>query len=79
MKIMLEYELKENIGYNEELGQIILFKVCSVEQMICQTKESLHPEEILVNECDVLEVKKALKITKKFLELAKETGCWFED
>lgn len=76
---MLEYELKENIGYNEELGQIVPFKVCSVEQMIYQTEESLHPEEILANEYDVLEVKKALKITKKFLELAEETGCWFED
>jgi len=74
-----EYKLKENIGYNEELGQIIPFKVCSVEQMIYQTEESLHPEEILANEYDVLEVKKALKITKRFLELAEETGCWFED
>jgi len=76
---MSEYELKENIGYNEELGQIVPFKVCSVEQMIYQTEESLHPEEILANEYDVLEVKKALKITKKFLELAEETGCWYED
>lgn len=74
-----EYELKENIGYNEELGQIVPFKVCSVEQMIYQTEESLHPEEILANEYNVLEVKKALKITKKFLELTEETGCWFED
>lgn len=31
---MLEYELKENIGYNEEVGQIVPFKVCSIEQMI---------------------------------------------
>ena len=76
---MPEYKLKENIGYNEELGQIVPFKVCSVEQMIYQTKESLHPEEILVNEYDVLEVKRALEITKKFLELAEETGCWYED
>ena len=76
---MLEYELKENIGYNEELGQIVPFKVCSVEQMIYQTKESLHPEEILANECDIIEVKNALRITKKFLEIAEETGCWFED
>ena len=76
---MLEYELKENIGYNEELGQIVPFKVCSVYQMIDQTEESLHPEEILANECDVMEVKRALKITKKFLEIAEETGCWFED
>lgn len=76
---MLEYKLKENIGYDEELGQIVPFKVCSIEQMICQTKESLHPEEILVDEHDIIEVKKALKITKKFLEIAKETGCWFED
>ena len=76
---MLEYELKENIGYNEELGQIVPFKVCSVEQMIYQTEESLHPEEILANEYDIAEVKRALKITTKFLELAEETGCWFED
>lgn len=78
---MLEYkyELKENIGYNEELGQIVPFKVCSVEQIIYQTEESLHPEEILANECDIIEVKRALEITKKFLEIAEETGCWFED
>lgn len=76
---MLEYKLKENIGYNEELGQIVPFKVCSIEQMICQTKESLHPEEILTDERDIIEVKKALGITKKFLDMAKETGCWFED
>ena len=76
---MFDEESKENIGYNEELGQIVPFKICSVEQMIYQTKESLHPEEILANECDITEVKKALKITKKFLELANETGCWFED
>lgn len=76
---MSEYKLKENIGYNEELGQIIPFKVCSVEQMIYQTKESLHPKEILANECDIIEVKRALRITKEFLEIAKETGCWFED
>lgn len=75
----LEYELKENIGYNEELCETIPFKVCSVEQMIYQTEESLHPEEILADEYDVTEVKRALRITKKFLELARETGCWFED
>lgn len=77
---MSEYfELKPDIGYNEELCKTIPFKVCSVEQMIWQTEESLHPEEILANEEDVLKVKKALKITKKFLELANESGCWFED
>ncbi len=76
---MLEYKLKENIGYDEELGQIVPFKVCSIEQMICQTKESLHPEEILVDERDIIEVKRALGITKKFLKIAKETGCWFDD
>lgn len=76
---MLEYKLKENIGYDEELGQIVPFKVCSIEQMICQTKESLRPEEILVDERDIIEVKRALGITKKFLEIAKETGCWFDD
>lgn len=76
---MLEYKLKENIGYDEELGQIVPFKVCSIEQMICQTKESLHPEEILVDERDIIEVKRALGITKKFLKISKETGCWFDD
>lgn len=76
---MLEYKLKENIGYDEELGQIVPFKVCSIEQMIYQTKESLRPEEILVDERDIIEVKRALGITKKFLEIAKETGCWFDD
>ena len=76
---MSEYKLKENIGYNEELCQIVPFKVCSIEQMIYQTEESLHPEEILVDESDILEVKNALKITEKFLRLAKETGCWYED
>ena len=76
---MSKYKLKENIGYNEEFGQIVPFKVCSIEQMIYQTKESLRPEEILADECDIIEVKRALGITKKFLEIAKETGCWFED
>lgn len=76
---MLEYKLKENIGYDEELAQIVPFKVCSIEQMIYQTKESLRPEEILVDERDIIEVKRALGITKKFLEIAKETGCWFDD
>ena len=42
----LEYELKENIGYNKELCETIPFKVCSLEQMIYQTEESLHPEDI---------------------------------
>lgn len=76
---MSKYKLKENIGYSEEFGQIVPFKVCSIKQMICQTKESLRPEEILADECDIIEVKRALGITKKFLEIAKETGCWFED
>ena len=75
----LEYELKENIGYNKELCETIPFKVCSLEQMIYQTEESLHPEEILTDEYDIAEVKRALRITQKFLETAKETGCWFED
>ena len=75
----LEYELKENIGYNRELCETIPFKVCSLEQMIYQTEESLHPEEILADEYDIAEVKRALRITQKFLETAKETGCWFED
>lgn len=76
---MNDYKLKESIGYNEELCQTIPFKVCSIEQMIWQTEESLHPEEILADEYDIMEVKKALKTTKAFLELAKESGCWFED
>lgn len=76
---MKEYELKTDIGYNEELGEVFPFKVCSVEQMICQTKESLHPEEILVDKMDILEVRNALRITEKFLRLAKKTGCWCED
>ena len=74
-----EYKLKENIGYNKELCETIPFKVCSLEQMIYQTEESLHPEEILDDEYDTAEVKRALRITQKFLETAKETGCWFED
>lgn len=76
---MNDYKLKEGIGYNEELSQTIPFKVCSIEQMIWQTEESLHPEEILADEYDIMEVKKALKTTKTFLELAEESGCWFED
>ena len=74
-----EYKLKENIGYNEELCETIPFKVCNLEQMIYQTEESLHPEEILADEYNIAEVKGALRITQKFLETAKETGCWFED
>ena len=74
-----EYKLKENIGYNEELCETIPFKVCSLEQMIYQTEESLHPEEILTDEYDIAKIKRALRITQKFLETAKETGCWFED
>ena len=73
------YKLKENIGYNKELCETIPFKVCSLEQMIYQTEESLHPEEILADEYNIAEVKGALRITQKFLETAKETGCWFED
>lgn len=76
---MKEYELKPNIGYNEELGGTFPFKVCSVEQMIYQTEEALHPEEILADKMDILEVRNALRITKTFLRLAKETGCWYED
>ena len=53
---MSEYELKENIGYNKELCETIPFKVCSLEQMIYQTEESLHPEEILADEYDITEV-----------------------
>ena len=47
--------------------------------MIYQTEESLHPEEILADEYNIAEVKRALRIIQKFLETAKETGCWFED
>ena len=53
-----EYKLKENIGYNKELCETIPFKVCSLEQMIYQTEESLHPEEILADEYNIAEVKK---------------------
>ena len=74
----LEYELKENIGYNKELCETIPFKVCSLEQMIYQTEESLHPEEILADEYNIAEVKRALRITQKFLETAKETGTHLE-
>ena len=63
----LEYKLKENIGYNEELCETIPFKVCSLEQMIYQTEESLHPEEILADEYNIAEVKKSFKNNSKIL------------
>lgn len=60
------YKIKPEIGYNKERGCIEPFKVCSIGQMIYQTEESLHPEEILADKSDILEVKNALRITVKF-------------
>lgn len=75
------YELKEGIGYDEELGYITPFKVCVIEQIINQDKgnDVLHPEDILKNKEDIEEVTKALKVVKKFLKTAKESQCWLED
>lgn len=76
------YELKEGIGYNEELECITPFKTCVIEQIINQDKdddEVLRPEDILKNQEDIEEVTKALKVVKKFLKTAEESQCWFED
>lgn len=73
------YELKPEIGYNEETGYIAPFKVCNLKQIICQDEDAITPEDILKNPEDIVEVKKALKVVAKFIRTADESECWYDD
>lgn len=73
------YELKPEIGYNEEKCCIEPFRTCRVEQIIYQDEDAITPEDILKNQEDIKEVKEALKVVAKFIRTADESGCWFDD
>lgn len=73
------YELKLGVGYDKELGYIHPFRICSLEQIINQDEDAITPEDILKNQEDIKEVKKALKVVAKFVRTARESDCWDYD